>query len=194
LEQIDVQDVLDVYCGARPYEPLFSPGTHYVGLDIDDAYGCADIVSDELLPFPDKSFDLCFCTQAFYYVPDGPHAVAEFARVLRPGGHAIVTVPVVYPGTERLYSRAQLAELFEGWERVTIVDNGRSVVSLMTLAGYLGHELEKRSSSRLRPGFAALYALMNLIGEVGDRAERRLLASSDALPTNLLVHAQTGSS
>ena len=162
LAQIEVQDVLDVYCGARPYEALFSPGTRYVGLDIDDAYGCADIVSDDFLPFPNGSFDLCFCTQAFYYLADPASAVAEFARVLRPGGHAIVTLPVAYPGTERLYSRAQLAELFADWERITIVESGRSVVSLVTLAGYLGHEVEKRLSSRLRPGFEALYTLLNV--------------------------------
>lgn len=52
--------------------------------------------------------------------------------------------------------------------------------------------MEKRLPPRLRPGFGALYALMNLIGEAGDLAERRLLASSEALPTNLLVHAVAG--
>lgn len=183
------EDVLDVYCGARPYEPLFADRTRYVGLDIDDAYGCADVVSDEFLPFPDASFDLCLCTQAFYFVPEPTRAVAEFARVLRPGGHALLTLPVVYPGTERLYAPLQLRELFAAWDDVTVVDNGGTAVSITTLSGSFVHQVEKRLPSRLAPAFATLYVALNAAGEAADAFERRFLASADALPANLLVRA-----
>lgn len=186
---LQVRDVLDVYCGARPYEPLFTDRARYVGLDIDDAYGCADVVSDELLPFPDASFDLCLCTQAFYFVPEPARAVAEFARVLRPGGHALLTLPVVYPGTERLYAPAQLRELFAGWDEVTVVANGGTAVSMTTLSAYFVHQIEKRLPRRFAPAFAAAYVALNAAGEVGDAFERRFLASADALPANLLVRA-----
>jgi SAM-dependent methyltransferase len=189
IAQLDVQDVLDVYCGARPYEPLFPAGTRYVGLDIDDAYGCADIVSEELLPFPDESFDLCLCTQAFYFVAEPRQAVAEFARVLRPGGRALLTLPVVYPGTERLYSELQLRELFTGWGDVLVVENGGTSVSVATLSAYLVHQVEKRLPRRLRPAFRALYAALNVMGEAADAFERRFLASAGRLPTNLLLLA-----
>ena len=95
LDGIDAHDILDVYCGARPYEPLFPSDVRYVGLDIDDAYGCADVVTDEFLPFPDASFDLCLCTQAFYFVENVHAAIGEFERVLRPGGSVVLTVPIV---------------------------------------------------------------------------------------------------
>jgi SAM-dependent methyltransferase len=187
---LDVRDVLDVYCGARPYEPLFR-GTRYVGLDVDDSYGCADVVTDELvLPFPDASFDLCLCTQAFYFVPEPSRAVAEFARVLRPGGHALLTLPVVYPGTERLYAPVQLRGLFAGWDDVVVTENGRMAVSITTLSGYFVHQVEKRLPRGLSPAFAAVYLALNAAGEAADAFERRFLGSADALPANLLVKAK----
>jgi SAM-dependent methyltransferase len=186
---LNPRDVLDVYCGTRPYEPLFPAATHYVGLDIDDAYGCADVVSERFLPFPDASFDLCLCTQAFYFVADVPSAVAEFARVLRPGGHVLLTMPVAYPGTERLYTELQLREAFSGWQNLVVVESGGTVVSIVTLSACFLHEFEKRSPRGLRPLFSALYALLNLTGEAGTIIERRFLASAPTLPTNLLFRA-----
>ena len=35
-------DVLDVFCGTRPYEDLMPPGSRVTGYDIDDRYGSAD--------------------------------------------------------------------------------------------------------------------------------------------------------
>jgi SAM-dependent methyltransferase len=189
IADLDVRDVLDIYCGARPYEPLFPPETKYVGFDIDDAYGCADVVSEEFLPFPDASFDLCLCTQAFYFVSDPRHAIDEFARVLRPHGHVVITVPVVYPGTERLYTPLQLREAFAGWEDVEIVANGGTVVSLVTLTAYLVHQGEKRLPRALGALFAVFYAFLNVAGEAADAVERRLLSSAATLPANLLLRA-----
>jgi SAM-dependent methyltransferase len=186
---LQARDVLDVYCGARPYEPLLSERARYVGLDIDDAYGCADVVSDEFLPFPDGSFDLCLCTQAFYFVPEPARAVAEFARVLRPGGHALLTLPVVYPGTERLYAPLQLRELFAAWDDVVVVENGGTAVSVTTLSAYFARQIEKRLPRYLAPAFAAVYVALNAAGEAADAFEQRFLASAGALPANLLVRA-----
>lgn len=186
---LTVHDVLDIYCGARPYEPLFASDVRYVGLDVDDAYGCADVVSDEFLPFPDESFDLCLCTQAFYFVAEPTQAVAELARVLQPGGHALITLPVVYPGTERLYTPLQLREYFAAWDAVTVVANGGTAVSIATLSAYYAHQVEKRLPAGFRQAFAALYVALNAAGEAADAFERRFLASADALPANLLVKA-----
>jgi SAM-dependent methyltransferase len=38
------------------------------------------------LPFPDASFDVVTCNHALYHVADVDRALAEFVRVLRPGG------------------------------------------------------------------------------------------------------------
>jgi ubiquinone/menaquinone biosynthesis C-methylase UbiE len=38
------------------------------------------------LPLPDASVDLLFCHQTFHHLVDQPRAIAEFFRVLKPGG------------------------------------------------------------------------------------------------------------
>ncbi|HJP33073.1 MAG TPA: class I SAM-dependent methyltransferase [Candidatus Latescibacteria bacterium] len=42
------------------------------------------------LPFPDETFDGLLSCHMLYHVPDRPRAIAEFRRVLRPGGRLMV--------------------------------------------------------------------------------------------------------
>ncbi len=45
----------------------------------------------EPLPYPDDAFDLIACALAIHYASDRAAAFAEFCRVLRPGGAAVVS-------------------------------------------------------------------------------------------------------
>lgn len=45
-------------------------------------------------PHPDDSFDVVLCNHVLEHVPDDRAAMREIARVLRPGGWAVVMVPV----------------------------------------------------------------------------------------------------
>jgi ubiquinone/menaquinone biosynthesis C-methylase UbiE len=45
----------------------------------------------EPLPYPDSAFDLIICALAIHYASDRAAAFAEFCRVLRPGGAAVVS-------------------------------------------------------------------------------------------------------
>jgi SAM-dependent methyltransferase len=192
----EVHDVLDVYCGARPYEDLLPAGARCIGMDIHDRFGVADVVSDEFLPFPDQSFDLVLCTEAFQYV-DPIRGVTEMQRVLRPGGRAIVTVSLVweYDRTtlERRYTGPELAVLFDDWEGVEVTENGGFAISWALLTGRIVRGVEEHATAGVGPGlaplFSACYAVINALGWVLDRAERRYPPERYALPVNLLLTA-----
>lgn len=47
------------------------------------------------LPFADGSFDVVFASHVLEHIPDDHAAIAEIWRVLRPGGRAILPVPLV---------------------------------------------------------------------------------------------------
>jgi SAM-dependent methyltransferase len=49
------------------------------------------------LPFPDATFDHVIAAEVLEHIPDDRAAVAELARVMRPGGTMAVTVPRWYP-------------------------------------------------------------------------------------------------
>lgn len=54
-----------------------------------------DVVADiRDLPFPGASFDLLLCNHVLEHIVEDDRAIAELHRVLRPGGTALVTVPV----------------------------------------------------------------------------------------------------
>lgn len=53
-----------------------------------------DIVSDiTAIPRPDASFDAIMCTEVLEHVPDPVAALSEMNRLLKPGGHLLLTAP-----------------------------------------------------------------------------------------------------
>jgi SAM-dependent methyltransferase len=50
------------------------------------------------LPFEDSSFDALTCIDAINHLPDRPRVLAEWRRVLKPGGHLLFTDPIVLTG------------------------------------------------------------------------------------------------
>lgn len=195
-----VHDVLDVFCGSRPYEDLLPRGARCVGLDVTDEYGAADMVTDEFLPVADASFDLILCTQAFHFLRDPPAAVREFERVLRPAGHVVITVPHVweYDRTwfEHRYTGPSLAALFDGWDDVRVVENGDRAVTWATVTGRMLGLAEHLTAARsglgrvVAPPFSIAHLLLNGFSTLLDRLERRADRGPVTFPCNLLLSAQ----
>lgn len=50
------------------------------------------------LPFPDGSFDAITCIDAINHFPDRPRLIAEWVRVLKPGGRVLFTDPITVTG------------------------------------------------------------------------------------------------
>ena len=89
-------DCLDAGAGRSPYgEMLAAQGHKVVSIDIEDRSGNLDIEGDiQCMPHvASGSFDTVLCSQVLEHVPRPWEAMNELARVLRPGGQLIVTVP-----------------------------------------------------------------------------------------------------
>jgi SAM-dependent methyltransferase len=57
---------------------------------------------DAELPFGNRSFDYVTCLEGLEHIENPQQAMREFARVLKPGGHLIVSVPNILNIEERL--------------------------------------------------------------------------------------------
>lgn len=57
---------------------------------------------DAELPFGDQSFDYVTCLEGLEHIENPQQAMREFARVLKPGGHLIVSVPNILNIEERM--------------------------------------------------------------------------------------------
>jgi len=108
LAQIRLGDhVLDLATGTglgvRTAAPLVGPNGRVVGLDLSPglidvarrhtpATQCSYVVGDaEALPFPDASFDVVFTYCGIAHFPRLDVALAEMARVLKPGGRMVAS-------------------------------------------------------------------------------------------------------
>ena len=57
---------------------------------------------NDKLPFDDRSFDYVTCLEGLEHIENPQQAMREFSRVMRPGGHLIVSVPNILNIEERL--------------------------------------------------------------------------------------------
>lgn len=93
--------VLDVGCGHRPYKAVFQRQVEsWVGVDWPDAGHRSngsqgpEIIGDAIaLPLREAAFDTVVCTQVLEHVSEPLRLFAEARRVLRPGGHLVLTAP-----------------------------------------------------------------------------------------------------
>ncbi len=141
--------LLDVGCGEKPFEGHAPRVERWIGLDAD-SNSRADVHGTVFaIPLPDASVDTVLCTQVLEHVDDPARALAEMARVLRPGGALILTVPQYWPlheepydffrytelGLRKLFAGAGLrVELLEGQGRGAIVA-GQALNNALLCAG-----------------------------------------------------------
>jgi SAM-dependent methyltransferase len=87
--------VLDVGAGHGPYRPFFQH-VQYESADVQDN-GVVDHVCDiHQLPMADNTYDLVFCSQTLEHVRRPARAMREIGRVLKPGGEAWLSAPLVF--------------------------------------------------------------------------------------------------
>ncbi len=121
--------VLEVAVGTARSLPFYPPGIQLTGIDLSPSMLAiarqraaevglqADLREGDAqaLPFADNTFDTVLCALALCSIPDPAKAVAEMARVLKPGGKLLLldhigsTWPPVYAAQwllERITIRA----------------------------------------------------------------------------------------
>jgi SAM-dependent methyltransferase len=94
--------LLDIGCGTRPWLPAFAPHVdEHIGADhAETLHGLesVDIVSDAYnVPLEDATVDTILLTEVLEHLERPDSALAECARLLRPGGHLIATTPFSWP-------------------------------------------------------------------------------------------------
>lgn len=191
--------VLDVGCGAKPYQPLFARyASSYVGVDPVDTCGAELKGSVEDLPVDDASFDLVLCNQVLEHCDDPALAVRELRRVTAPGGRVLVSTHGVMPYHPSptdywRWTHAGLAKLFADngtWASVTVTPaSGTTACVAMIVSITLSLFLR-----RLRLGVLArpLVATLNRTAELVDGRSPALRAGAQpgTLFANFHVVAQ----
>jgi SAM-dependent methyltransferase len=109
-----------------------------------DRYAPAPTVRADVssaLPFRDGSFDAAVCTEVLEHVADPRGVLHELARVVRPGGRVVVTVPFVFhyhedPRDYRRYTPVGLGAALDeaGFDVELAAGLGNKLTALFLLA------------------------------------------------------------
>ena len=169
--------VLDVGGGRRRGRFTPPPSARWVVADIGLG-GRPDVAADLLaLPFRDAAFDAVKATEVLEHVPDAARALDECRRVLRPGGHLIVTVPFM----ERLHGDPDdFARYTEAMWRRLLAGAGLKPVTITPQGGFFTHLaglvrfMVGRAPAGLRHAGYVAFPLLDLIARLdGNERVRR---------------------
>ncbi len=179
--------LLDIGCGSkRKLDLVGDLVEEYLGLDHADTKhdtSKVDIFGTAWdIPVPDNSFDCVLSTSVLEHLEEPEMALRESLRVLRPGGHALYTVPFFWHLHEQprdffRYSRYGLRYLFE--------KVGYDIAELEPLSGFwltIGSEwnyyLLAACPRTLRPLARLWVVLSNVLVPMIDALDTRLNARS----------------
>jgi SAM-dependent methyltransferase len=141
-------------------------------------------------PLPTASFDALLCTQALATMPDPNHVAAEMARLLRPGGLAVVSAPTLIAAGETTlasYSAEGLRRLLDTHFTVTAVRREGGIGSSLVLMILVW--LEAAAAQRALLRLAQLLFLPLWITLCGTLNMAAVLL--DAVDTTRVVYANT---
>ncbi len=86
-----------------------------IAMGLDERAKCRHVDGDVRLPFADNSFDAIISIDAMNHFPQRDELLAEWHRILRPGGRFLFTDAVVITGTltrEEIFARSNAMGLF----------------------------------------------------------------------------------
>jgi ubiquinone/menaquinone biosynthesis C-methylase UbiE len=218
------QEVLDMACGDGAYVPWLAECVGERGrvtaVDANAAYleearedgagaPCeVDFIraAIEALPFADGRFDLCWCAQSFYSLPEPVEALRRMLRVTRPGGyvavlesdtlhHVVLPLPVDVELAVRAAELGALAEQSGDPETFYVARNLRSIfleagledVALRTVAYDRSAPLGDDERTFLAEHIEDLWRRAS--GRLGGEARRRAKALLDPASPRFILRA-----
>jgi SAM-dependent methyltransferase len=170
---------LDLGADKSPYRALLEKrGFTVKTIDVDGASGADFVGTVESTGLEECSFDLVVCTQVLEHCDDPWQGVREIRRILKPGGHAIVSVPHVWfyhphPKDHWRFTQEGLVHLCAegGLVPRVLLAQGGSLLSAAQVMNFLAYGVFGAAG-------APLYAAVNVVGKSADRF----------LPNSLFCH------
>ena len=132
--------LVDVGCGRKAWEPLFAGHVEdYVGVDhapkpVDGVDRVDVIASAYEVPLPDGHADTVLLAEVLEHLEDPARGLAECARLLKPGGHLIMTTPFFWP----VHDERDFYRYAPGGLRFLLEQAGLEVVEIVPLSGVWG--------------------------------------------------------
>jgi SAM-dependent methyltransferase len=170
--------LIDIGCGKGLKRGLVGEFVdEYIGMDHESCphgTGAIDLVGEsQNIPIDDGTFDCILCTAVIEHLRYPQEALNEAYRILKPGGYALYTAPLIWhlheePHDYFRYTRYGLEHLFKS--------AGFTIVELIPLSGFwvtFGTEssyyLCRFKKGILKPVINLLVALINWISPKLDR-------------------------
>lgn len=198
-------DVLDIGCADRWAEAAISPRCRYLGLD-SVVTGASryrarpEVFADAgYLPFRDQCFDTVLLLEVAEHLAEPRRAMASIARVLRPGGVLLLTMPFLYPihdapfDYQRYTAHGLTREMESGGLRIEALQPSlgsaetAGLLMCLSLTGMCATALQRRHFGLLLAPFAiAAIPCINLLAWCAGK----LLPSWNALSVGYRVVAR----
>jgi ubiquinone/menaquinone biosynthesis C-methylase UbiE len=131
-------------------------------LRLGDAANVEICIADgQAMRFPDASFDAVICSLGLMFFPDPERGLAEFHRVLRPGGHVAVSVLTVpqrsYNGRINVVAARHKPELRNAIERTFRLGDEPRLRGMFATAGFRDVETMLEHHDFVLPSFSEYY-------------------------------------
>jgi SAM-dependent methyltransferase len=170
--------VLDVGCGLKPYESLFSHCS-YIGIDVEksgrESEGKKmDYEFDGInIPFSSNSFDIVICTQVLEHAVHADELIKDIRRVLKIEGELFLTVPFIWgrhelPYDFRRYTDIGIKKLLNAYgfdviesKKLTEGVDAIKILLVSEINNYINNTLSKKERNSFK--FRVIFRIQNFL-------------------------------
>ena len=109
-KQLEVLHIAPEICFINTFEAIHKEG--YITADIESPLAKVKLDVHKM-PFEQDQFHVVFCNHVLEHVEDDRKAMLEIYRVLKPGGFAILQIPLFYPLRDTTYENPAITSAKE---------------------------------------------------------------------------------